>query len=191
MNGNLARKKELSVTKGVHVDSLLADGAARTGGIQQGDVIVRVDDKPIKSVAELQETIGRHRPGDQVAIVVNRRGKEKTLIIPLKNPAGNTTIERDNRSAVLKSLGVEFSDLTEEDKKKSGVEAGVKIATLYPGVLRSSTDIREGFIITKINRTAVKTTEQMIEVLESQEGGVMIEGVYPGDPTIYYYAFGI
>jgi S1-C subfamily serine protease len=65
------------------------------------------------------------------------------------------------------------------------------VSKLYSGKLRSYTGIREGFIITKINRTPVKSVKELIELLESQEGGVMIEGVYPGDPTVYYYAFGI
>jgi serine protease Do len=191
VNGNLAKEKGLSVNEGAYVDSLLTGSAAMAGGIKMGDVIVKVDDRPIKSVAELQETIGRHRPGDEVSVVVNRKGQEKTLKIPLKNLDGHTKVEKDNRSEVIKSLGAEFSDLSADDKKKARVEAGVKVSKLYPGTLRSSTSIREGFIITKVNRTPVKSASELIQVLESQEGGVMLEGVYPGDPTVYYYAFGL
>jgi Do/DeqQ family serine protease len=191
VNGNLAKEKDLRVNEGAYVDSLLTGSAAMAGGIKIGDVIVKVDDKLIKSVAELQETIGRHRPGDEVTVVVNRKGEEKTLKIPLKNMEGNTRVEKDNRSEIIKSLGAEFSDLSAEEKKKANVEAGVKVSKLYAGKLRSYTNIREGFIITKINRTPVKSVKELVKVLELQEGGVMIEGVYPGDATVYYYAFGI
>ena len=136
-------------------------------------------------------SIGRHRPGDEVTVVVNRKGKEKTLKIPLKNLEGNIKVEKDSRSEVIKSLGAEFSDLSAEDRKRASIDAGVKISKLYAGKLRSYTNIREGFIIIKINRTPVKSVKELIKVLESQEGGVMIEGVYPGDRTVYYYAFGI
>jgi hypothetical protein len=37
----------------------------------------------------------------------------------------------------------------------------------------------------------VKTKEQLIKMLEDQEGGVMIAGVYPDSNRKYYYAFGM
>lgn len=191
VNGKLAKEKNLSVIEGAYVDSLLAESAAKNGGIKPGDVIVQVDDRMIKSVAELQETIGRHRPGDEVTVVVNRKGEQKKLKIPLKNIEGNTKVVADNRSEVIKSLGAEFSNLYEQDKKDSGIKAGVKVTKLYPGKLRSDTEIREGFIITKVNRTPVKSVKELVTMLESQTGGVLIEGVYPNDPTVYYYAFGM
>jgi Do/DeqQ family serine protease len=191
VNGKLAREKNLSVTEGAYVDSLLAESAAKKGGIKPGDVIVKVDDRIIKSVAELQETIGRHRPGDEVTVIVNRKGEEKKLKIPLKNMEGDTRVITDNRSEIVKHLGAEFSNLDTQDKKNSGVDAGVKVTKLYPGKLRSNTEIQEGFIITKLNRTPVKSMEELVSMLESQTGGVLIEGVYPNDPTVYYYAFGI
>jgi Do/DeqQ family serine protease len=191
VNGKLASEKGLSVNSGVHVDSLLADGAGKAGGIKTGDVITKVDDRSIGSVAELQETIGRHRPGDEITVLVNRKGEEKKLKVPLKNLEGNTQIVKDTRSEVVKSLGAEFTDLTAKEKDKEKIEGGVKVTKLYPGKLRSSTNMKEGFIITKINRKPVKSARQLAEMLEAEEGGILIEGIYPGNSTAYYYAFGL
>jgi Do/DeqQ family serine protease len=191
VNGRLASEKNLSVNSGVHVDSLAADGAGKAGGIKTGDVITRVDDRSINSVAELQETIGRHRPGDEITVIVNRKGEEKKLKIPLKNLEGSTQIVKDTRSEVVKSLGAEFTDLTAKEKDKEKIDGGVKVSKLYPGKLRSSTNMKEGFIITKINRKPVTSARQLAELLETEEGGILIEGVYPGNPTAYYYAFGL
>jgi S1-C subfamily serine protease len=58
VNGKLASEKGLSVNTGVYVDSLMADGAGKAGGIRIGDVITKVDERHISSVAELQETDG-------------------------------------------------------------------------------------------------------------------------------------
>ncbi|MDO1451043.1 Do family serine endopeptidase [Rhodocytophaga aerolata] len=191
VNGKLASEKDLSVNTGVYVDSLMADGAGKAGGIKIGDVITKVDDRNVSSVAELQELIGRHRPGDEVTVTINRKGDEKKLKIPLKNLEGKTEIVKDTRSEVIKSLGAEFTDITEQEKEKANLEAGVKVSKLYPGTLRSSTNMKEGFIITKVNRKPVNSARQLAQMLESEEGGILIEGVYPGDPTVYYYAFGL
>jgi Do/DeqQ family serine protease len=191
VNGKLASEKGLSVNTGVYVDSLMADGAGKAGGIRIGDVITKVDERHISSVAELQETIGRHRPGDQVQVTVNRKGEEKKLKIPLKNLEGNSQIVKDTRSEVVKSLGAEFIDITAKEKEKAKIDGGVKVSKLYPGKLRSSTNMKEGFIITKINRKPVHSARQLAQMLEAEEGGILIEGVYPDDPTTYYYAFGL
>ncbi len=77
VNGKLAQEKKLNVFSGVHVDSLVAKGSAKALGINAGDVITKVDGRNVNSVAELQEQIARHRPGDKVAVTVIRGGSEK------------------------------------------------------------------------------------------------------------------
>jgi S1-C subfamily serine protease len=56
--------------------------------------------------------------------------------------------------------------------------------------LSAQTDIKKGFIITKVNKKSVKSVEEVKQAIENTDGGVMLEGVYPGNPTVYYYAFG-
>jgi hypothetical protein len=53
---------------------------------------------------------------------------------------------------------------------------------LYDGKLKRNTDIREGFVITAVNRRAVYTVKSFVEDLEAQQGGIMLEGKYAGDP---------
>jgi S1-C subfamily serine protease len=45
-------------------------------------VITKVDDRPVNSVAELQEQIARHRPGDKVTVTLIRKGSERVLNVP-------------------------------------------------------------------------------------------------------------
>ena len=44
--------------------------------LKEGDVVVKIDETPIRTSAGLIEYIGRHRPGDKVNMLVNRKGKE-------------------------------------------------------------------------------------------------------------------
>ena len=46
-------------------------------------------------------------------------------------------------------------------------------------------------MITAVNNKEVSTIDTFIEAVEAQQGGIMLEGKYAGDPTYYYYAFGI
>ena len=87
--------------------------------------------------------------------------------------------------------GFEFETVDEKTAKQLDIEGGVKVKKLFTGKLTKHTDLREGFIITKVNSKVVMNKDELVKVLEEQKGGVMLEGVYENIPGVYYYAFGI
>ncbi len=192
VDGELAKKYNLNVSQGVYVDSLLAEGSAINSGLKEGDVIVKVDGAGVKSSPELQEKIGRHRPGDKVIVTVDRRGSLSDVSITLKNKKGNTDVVKKDEAKLTDVLGAEFEALDAKMLKKYGVENGVQVKTLsQSGKLARYTDMQEGFIITAIDRQAVKTVADVEKALSGKNGGVLIEGVYPGYSNKYYYGFGM
>lgn len=192
VDGNFAKSEGLSVNNGAYVDSLLANSAAAAAGIKEGDVIVAVDGNEVNSSPTLQEQIARHRPGDEVAVTVNRDGKEKTFTVILNNRRGSTEIAAaDNNKEVLRKLGAEFENLAADQAEELDLSGGVIVKRLYPGKLRRETQVREGFVITKVNGQSVRNVDDLGKVLENTQGGVMLEGVYPDQPGTRYYAFGL
>ncbi|MBK8500776.1 MAG: Do family serine endopeptidase [Saprospiraceae bacterium] len=192
VSNDLAKEKGLSSTVGVYVDSLTANSAAQEAGIKSGDIIVKVDNQGVNSSPQLLEKIGRHRPGDEVPITVLRNGSEKEVVVTLKNREGNTDpVTKKAVNDLTSVLGAEFQTLTSKEAEHYEIDGGVKVASLGRGKLAQETDIKEGFIITKVNRQHVTSAEQLQKILESEQGGVMIEGVYPGSKKTYYYAFGM
>jgi S1-C subfamily serine protease len=88
-------------------------------------------------------------------------------------------------------LGVQLVTISKEDQKNYKVKNGLKVTKLYNGKLKKNTNIREGFVITAVNNKEVTTVDSFIQAVEAQQGGIMLEGKYAGDPTYYYYAFGM
>jgi serine protease Do len=84
-----------------------------------------------------------------------------------------------------------LEDLDQRTAQKLNIEGGVRVNKLYPGKLRQQTQMKEGFIITKLNQQTIRSVDQLIELLQNYEGGVMLEGVYEDIPGTYYYAFGL
>jgi serine protease Do len=84
MNSDIAKKENLAITQGVFVNELVDEGAAKRAGMKVGDVILKVNGIPTKSVPELQEQIGSRNPGDEVILTVFRNGQQKELNIMLK-----------------------------------------------------------------------------------------------------------
>lgn len=191
VDGRLAKEKNLKVTSGVYIDSVTTDGAAAQAGMEVGDVILEIEESEIKTAPELQEIIARHRPGDKLNLKIARGDKRLNLKVELKNREGDTKFLAKNRKEVLNILGAEFEDITEETAKKLDIPGGVRVAKLYAGKLMKHTQIREGFIITKVDDQIVENTENLAKILDKKEGGVLIEGVYEDLPGVHYYAFGL
>jgi serine protease Do len=72
--------------RGVVVEDLGAAGSpARRAGMEEGDVIIAVDGKPVDYVGQVQQDIAFHAPGDQVAVEVARKGgARKTLHVTVQ-----------------------------------------------------------------------------------------------------------
>jgi putative serine protease PepD len=68
---------------GVVVASAVADGPAAASGIRAGDVIRRVDDRPIASMSTLRLALRRRHPGDRVSVVLDRAGARRTTVVVL------------------------------------------------------------------------------------------------------------
>lgn len=191
VDGNLALEENLDITQGVYVDSITAESAAGDAGIKVGDVIIEVDGQEVKSSGELLELIARKRPGDEVDLTVDRSGKERIFDVILKSREGTTTPVQTAQAGILDVLGIEVEDIDKATARKLDIPGGVKITSMYPGKLSNTTDIREGYIITKIDGKEVKSRDEFIDIMQGKEGGVMFEGVYEEYPGVYYYAFGM
>ncbi|PKA98319.1 Do/DeqQ family serine protease [Flavobacteriaceae bacterium MAR_2009_75] len=191
MDGSLAKEKEVNFSKGVWVENVGEESAADKAGIESGDIITKVDDILVGTSPRLQEIIASKRPGDKVVVTVKRNGKEKEFDVVLENANGTTDIVKREKKEVLNLLGADFEVLDDEVAEKLDLDGGVKVARLYPGKIRKQTQMKEGFIITHIDGKKVKDLDDISKALENKAGGVMLEGVYEGSKTKYYYAFGM
>lgn len=191
LDGNMAKDKDLGINQGAYVDSLLENSAAAAAGIKPGDVIIAVNGETVNTSPELQALIAQHRPGDKVKVKVNREGSEKEFTVTLNNREGGKTLVEKEHKEVLTILGADFETLDANAAKKLDIDGGVKVKKLYAGKLRKYTDMREGFIVTKVDGRMVKSVDELIDALEGKKGGVMLEGVYEDIPGEYYYAFGL
>jgi len=191
VDGNLAKNKDLPINEGAYVDSLLENSAAGMAGMKIGDVITRVDGQEIKSSPALQATIAQRRPGDEIKVTVMRDGEYVDLMVTLINTEGNLSLLEKEHKEILSIIGAEFEDINKPLRRKLDIANGVVVRKLRVGKIRKQTNMREGFIITKIDGVPVKSKEDLIQKLENKEGGVMLEGIYEDIPGEYYYAFGI
>lgn len=191
IDAGFANEKGLKSLKGAYVNGLTQDGAAESAGIKLGDIITKVEGYPVSNVAELQEQIGKFRPGDKVSVSVLRNEKELDLTMILRNKEGSVGVIKKEKpeQASIQSLGASFESISKEELSKLRLSNGVRISKLQQGKLASA-GIREGFIITSVDKKKISSIQDMESTLESKTGGVLIEGMYPNG-TRAYYGFGL
>ena len=154
-------------------------------------MILKVDNVTVGESSGLQEQIGRHRPGDKITLTYKRGAEVRTAQVTLKSGAGTTALAERAAATSTDALGLELATPTAADLKDAGVTAGVLVKKISPGTVQDQTDMREGFIITKVDKKPVKTSKDVTEALKNSKGGVLLEGVYPDYPGTQYYAFGM
>lgn len=193
VTNEVAKEYDLAVTEGAYVGGF-GDwddkSPAKAAGILEGDVIVKLDETPIRSNTALIEYIGLKRPGDKVTVLVNRKGKEKTFNITLKNREGSlNTVKREEKDAIA-ALGVELEDTDPKILKKMDLTNGVKVKSLGGGKISKYTDMEAGFIITRVDDVEVKSAKEVNEVLKKKKAGDLItfSGVYENYSREYIYA---
>ncbi len=188
---DLARENDLKVVRGAYISELAETSGAKDAGIKEGDVIMEVDGREIKTNSDVIGYIGQKRPGDIVNIVVDRNGSAKSFKVTLKNRQGST--ERVVASNDLMTrLGVEFEEVDEKTLRRLELDFGIRVKELTrSGELAKETSMREGFIITHIGGKPVKTIEDARGAFENAKGGILIEGRYEEYSKKEYYALGI
>jgi serine protease Do len=182
--------------QGVYISEIVAGSGADDAGLEPGDVITKINDVRVKSSSELQELVARQSPGDKINVEVIRKSKTLALNVMLKGRDNTTKLiskeEAVEKSSSISLLGGVFEDISAEEAKALGVKGGVKVNKLKDGYLSRYTQMRPGFVITKINNMPVRSVDELEKILNGFTGdGVLIEGRYPGEKEIKYYAFGM
>jgi len=189
IDSKLAKEKKLKTLEGAYVDQVFDQSAAKSAGIKKGDVINNVNGVPVKSRAEVQEQVGRYRPGDKITVTVVRGDSEEKLKVELKNSQGNYGVVSSQDSKDV--LGATFKDVDAKIKDKLDLDYGVEIKSLTKGKLADQ-GIKPGFIILKINSQAVRSAEDVQAAFDAamnngeREKALFIVGVYPTGKVTYY-----
>lgn len=183
-----AKKKELGINSnvdGVFVMEVSPKSAAADAGIRKGDVITKVNGEKVDEDAELAELIARQKPGDKVSISFVREGEEHTVDAVLQDKLGEFA---RTETAAVESLGADLSDLGSTQAASLGIRGGVVVNHIREnGVISNQTNMRPGFIITRIGEIPVRSVAELKDALTKQGNNFQIEGVYPDSKEVYYY----
>ncbi|SFK75674.1 DegQ family serine endoprotease [Lysobacter sp. cf310] len=175
----------LSETRGALINSVQAGGAAEKAGIQLGDVILAVNDRPVNTSSDLPPLIGALAPGAKVKLQINRDGKVLTEQVVLgalgaevagaPGPAANDDSAAAPSRGGSNALGLVGQDLAANARQRLGLKTGEGVLVQSPGEVAGEAGLRPGDVVLSVGRTAVGSASALNRELA---------GVRPGDTVM-------
>ncbi len=183
----LKEEKKLSTLNGVYIAGLTKESAADAAGLQEGDVLMSINEVPVNTQSQLQEQVARFRPGDKIRVAYMRGSDARTTAVTLRNTAGTTAVVKVEDAKAVEVHGATFKPLSSGEMQKLGLDGGAKITNVKKSDFRD-TDIPEGFIVTRIDKNKVRTPQDAQRYLANLDdgSGVLIEGTYPDGQKAYF-----
>ncbi len=176
------------------------NSAAKRAGMQIGDVIVAIDDQPIKYTSQLQQTVGFRRPGETVKVEVYRKDGKHTFNVKLVNIDGATQLaesgtpapapKSDNAAGVSRTmLGIVTEPLTAATASEVGLPAtmhGLLVRSVIDGTPAARTfcgadsDCGPPDVIVSVEGKPVKNEEELKAALSGAVRGVVTMEIASG-----------
>jgi serine protease Do len=172
---------------GVIIQELVPGGAASKEDIKPGDVILKVDGKPVNQANELQSYVATKSAGTTVDLTIFRNGKELDRKVTLKERAEDSKTELANNndesgnndesassSINFDKVGMSVSNLTKQEKADYKTSQGVMIndVTQYGEAMNQG--LGKGIVITEADRQPVKDAAQLKKLIAAKKGSAIL-----------------
>jgi serine protease Do len=156
LDKDLAEALNLGKQEGILISEVMAGSPAQKAGLQQGDIIIGYNDKPVKNVATFRNEIALMNPNGQVTLKLLRDNKSMLISVMLGTQGDAEEVALE----VMGKLGLELENVTGELAGKLGIAhetEGVVISKVKPGSIAAQVGLRPGCVITGV---AVKWNNQ-------------------------------
>ncbi|HEY0896157.1 MAG TPA: trypsin-like peptidase domain-containing protein [Sphingobacteriaceae bacterium] len=174
--------------EGVYITGVQSGSAAAAAGLRAGDVIKKIDGVEVSSSAEFSEWIGRHRPGDKVALSYVRGNKNLNAQVTLKGGteelAGNA---ENSTSEAFSKLGARFTPAGDNVKQRLRVRSGVIVTEIIPGGFFDYIGLPRGTVITSMGGAPVNSEADVRGALARAKNGVVrVDAVIPDGSRLVF-----
>ena len=184
LDENIAASLGLPKDQGEIVRSVVPGEAAARAGIQQGDVIVKVNGQDVNPDQTVSYLIANTQVGARVPVEVIRDGRRQTLTVvvgqrpteeQLAQQAGGGSAEGapgvpGGSAGSAQTLGMTLQALTPELAARSNLPAGARgvlITAVDPASAAAEEQLRPGYLILSVNRQLVTSPAQVAAAVEA------------------------
>ncbi len=172
----------LSVPKGdgVLVTEVHPGSAAEKAGLKQGDVVLEVDGKAVKTTGQLRNRIAASGADKPVILLLQRGEKRVTAKVTLGHlPDADAKVSAGKAPKSEDALGMELSELTPQIANRLGIDpkqasGKVVISGVSPGSAAADAGLRAGDVLSEINQRKVSSVAAAKKAIRASKGNLLL-----------------
>ncbi len=164
----LAAAFDIKLQQGAVVTQVSRGSPADKAGMQTGDVITHINDRPIRDASDVRNRIGLLRIGEKVVLRILRNGESKSLHALIEEPEV-VIIEGEKLHPRLS--GAALANVSEETVR--GRIEGVIVAEVIAGSPAMRSGLRKGDLIAQVNRLEIHNLEEMRAAVDA-DGALLL-----------------
>ncbi|MBX3748116.1 MAG: trypsin-like peptidase domain-containing protein [Verrucomicrobiae bacterium] len=173
-----SRPPDVPVEDGVVVLDILRQGPSWGSDLEAQDVIVSIEGEPVRNDVELKRQVSRRPPGQPIRVEVYRGDRKLPLTVtPGELPSDRLTVARRPAPASprapepVAAFGITVLQLDASNADRVGLAPGegVLVVSVDADSPAARRRIREGEVITKINRRPVRSLSEFAEAVRDAD----------------------
>ncbi|WP_296558552.1 DegQ family serine endoprotease [Pigmentiphaga sp.] len=183
VNQALADSFKLDSPTGALVASVEKNSPADKAGLKSGDIIRKIDGKPVVASGDLPAVISLATPGQEVKLEVWRNGSPHDIVAKLGSAKAEATASADTRGGAAHGrLGLALRPLTPQEQMAVGGSGGLVVEQV--GGPAEQAGIEPGDLLLSLNGVPVQSVEQ-VRSLVAKSGKNVALLVQRGDAKIF------
>jgi serine protease Do len=192
LNADLAKALGVSTTRGVLVAHVEKDTPAAKGGVERGDIILKVNGEAVKTTSELRNLIAATGAGTEVKLDLLRDDKPRTVTVKLGEMPNDVETAAPavgvapGKPSTIDGLTLQPLDagLRKKYEISQDVTTGLVVTDIKRGSVGAFAGLRPGDVLLEVNRQSVKTPEDFKRAWKKSSDKVLFL-VYRKGTTIF------
>ncbi|MGO4688949.1 trypsin-like peptidase domain-containing protein [Brevundimonas sp. 2YAF1] len=167
-----ARDLGLNIVRGAVVYDAAPGSPAEQAGLRPGDVITRIQNRPVANAGSVQATVGIARPGATLPVVYLRGGREATA---------SMTVASSDPVAVR--VGVSAGMARGLTFRNAGDGAGAQITVVEGGSVAAAAGLQAGDVVVEAGGAGVDGMAALARALQGATGAIDLTVTREGERT--------